>query len=113
WALSGSSRLSKQTRRLIEKSDVHVSAASIWEISIKAAAGQLSASPSDVLAAVEPTGFSLLAITGEHAAFVATLPMHPRDPFDRWRIAQAMAEPMHLLTNDEALRAYGDFVMIS
>ena len=113
WALAAPSKLSKTARQLIEKSEIYVSAASIWEISIKAALGKLAASSSDVLAAVEPAGFSLLAITGEHAAQVAALAPHHRDPFDRLLVAQAMAEPMRLVTNDEVLRAYGDFVIIA
>ncbi len=65
-----------------------------------------------MLAAVEPTGFSLLPISGEHAARVADLPMHHKDPFDRLLVAQAQSEPLGLLSNDDVLRAYGDFVII-
>ena len=113
WALATPSKLSTTARRLIDKSDVYVSAASIWEISIKAATGKLSARAGDVLAAVEPAGFSLLSISGEHAAQVATLAPHHKDPFDRLLVAQAMSEPMHLLSNDQVLRAYGDFVILA
>lgn len=112
WALSAPRKLSTRARQLIEKSEVYVSAASIWEISIKAALGKLAAKSSEVLAGVEPAGFSLLPITGDHAAQVADLPMLHRDPFDRLLVAQARAEPMRLLSNDEILRAYGDFVII-
>lgn len=112
WALSAPRKLSTKARQLIEKSDVYVSAASIWEITIKAALGKLAMKSSDVLAAVEPAGFVLLPITGEHAVQVAHLPMHHRDPFDRLLIAQAQSEPMRLLSNDEVLHAYGDFVII-
>ena len=112
WALSSPRKLSTRARQLIEKSDVYVSAASIWEISIKAALGKLAASSSEVLSAVEPAGFALLPISGEHAADVATLPLHHKDPFDRLLIAQARCEPMRLLSNDPILRAYGDFVII-
>lgn len=87
-----------------------MSAASIWEISIKSAMGKLSANPAEVLAAIEPAGFSLLPITGEHAAKLAELPLLHKDPFDRMLIAQASVEPMLLLTNDEVLRGYGSFV---
>lgn len=112
WTLYAPAKLSAQARRQIEKSDVYVSAASIWEISIKTALGKLAANSAEVLAAVEPTGFSLLPITGEHAARVADLPLHHRDPFDRLLVAQAQSEPMGLLSNDEVLRAYGDVVII-
>jgi PIN domain nuclease of toxin-antitoxin system len=38
--------------------------------------------------------------------------MHHRDPFDRMLIAQAVSEPLHLLTHDSALRAYSDLVTL-
>jgi PIN domain nuclease of toxin-antitoxin system len=112
WMLYAPAKLSAPARRQIEKSDVFVSAASIWEISIKTSLGKLAANSAEVLAAVEPTGFSLLPISGEHAARVADLPLHHRDPFDRLLVAQAQLEPMGLLSNDGVLRAYGDFVIL-
>jgi PIN domain nuclease of toxin-antitoxin system len=113
WALVRPARLSKAARRMIDKSEIYVSAASIWEISIKTALGKLDADPSEVLAAVEPAGFAMLSISGEHAAAVARLGGHHKDPFDRLLIAQALVEPMHLLSNDELLGAYGAFVIIA
>jgi PIN domain nuclease of toxin-antitoxin system len=112
WALSQPSKLSPTSRKQIMAAEVYVSAASIWEISIKSALGKLAANPSEVLAGIEPAGFSLLPITGEHAAKVAELPMLHKDPFDRMLVAQASVEPMMLLTNDESLRGYGSFVTV-
>jgi PIN domain nuclease of toxin-antitoxin system len=112
WALSQPSKLSPASRKQIIAAEVYVSAASIWEISIKSALGRLAANPSEVLAGIEPAGFSLLPITGEHAAKVAELPMLHKDPFDRMLVAQASLEPMILLTNDESLRGYGSFVTV-
>jgi PIN domain nuclease of toxin-antitoxin system len=112
WALSQPSKLSTATRKHIVAAEVYVSAASIWEVSIKSALGKLTAHANDVLAAIEPAGFTLLPISGEHAAKVAELPMLHRDPFDRMLVAQASVEPMLLLTNDETLRGYGSFVTV-
>lgn len=112
WALARPSRLSAAARRQIDSADVYVSAASIWEISIKTALGKLEANPSEVLEAIEPAGFSMLSVTGQHAAKVAELPALHKDPFDRMLVAQASVEPMILLTNDDALAAYGSFVML-
>jgi PIN domain nuclease of toxin-antitoxin system len=112
WALGSPLKLSADTRKLIDTSDVYVSAASIWEISIKAALGKLKADAADVLAAVQPAGLNLLPITGDHAARVARLPSHHKDPFDRILIAQAVSEPMILLTNDAALERYGELVRV-
>ena len=110
WSLSQPSKLSASIRRKIDAADVYASAASIWEISIKSKLGKLDANPRDVLDGVEPAGFSLLAVSGEHAARVAELPLLHKDPFDRMLVAQAMVEPMILLSNDEALRGYGSIV---
>jgi PIN domain nuclease of toxin-antitoxin system len=79
-------------------------------VSIKAALGKLAADPAELLAEIEPAGFTLLPITGEHAAAVATLPAVHADPFDRMLVAQAKTEPLVLLTNDSVLAGYGDCV---
>lgn len=55
----------------------------------------------------------MLPISGEHAAAVAELPLHHRDPFDRLLVAQAQLEPMRLLTNDDTLHAYGERVVFT
>ena len=112
WALGSPLKLSADTRKIVDTSEVYVSAASIWEISIKAALGKLKADAAEVLAAVQPAGLGLLPITGEHAARVARLPTHHKDPFDRILIAQAVTEPMILLTNDKALERYSDLVQV-
>jgi PIN domain nuclease of toxin-antitoxin system len=54
----------------------------------------------------------LLSITGAHAARVARLPAHHKDPFDRILVAQALTEPMILLTNDKSLQPYGELVQV-
>jgi len=112
WALGSPSKLSKKARQRIDSSEVYVSAASIWEISIKHALGKLEANPAEVLAGIEPAGFSHLPILGEHAAKVVMLPPIHKDPFDRLLVAQAGIEPMILLTDDEVLSGYGAFVEV-
>ena len=112
WALASPSKLSAKARQRIESSEVFASAASIWEVSIKSALGKLEADPSEVLAGVEPAGFDHLHIVWEHAAQVAKLkPIH-KDPFDRLLVAQAWVERMILLTDDDALGGYGEFVEV-
>lgn len=110
WAVSEPRKLSPHARRRIDDAEVFVSAASIWEVSIKVALGKLSADPSLLLAEIEPAGFRLLPVTGQHAAAVAHLPPLHSDPFDRMLVAQAKTEPLILLTNDSALGGYGDCV---
>jgi PIN domain nuclease of toxin-antitoxin system len=97
-------RVDRQARQLIERSDVFVS--------IKAALGKLKVRPADVLEVIDPSGFSVLAIQGNHAARVYDLGHHHHDPFDRLLIAQAQLEMMTLLTYDETLVKYGDCVRL-
>lgn len=110
WAVAEPRKLPAAARRRIEEADVFVSAASLWEVSIKAALGKLTADPAELLAEIEPAGFTLLPITGEHSAAVAKLPAVHADPFDRMLVAQAKTEPLLLVTNDAVLAGYGDCV---
>ena len=110
WAVAEPKKLPPAARSRIDGAEVFVSAASIWEVSIKAALGKLAADPAELLAEIEPAGFALLPVTGEHAAAVMRLPAVHTDPFDRMLVAQAKTEPLLLLTNDAILAAYGDCV---
>jgi PIN domain nuclease of toxin-antitoxin system len=113
WAVAGSTQLKPAVRRLIESADaVYVSAASIWEIAIKARLGKLEADPLELSAAIGPSGFLELPISATHAAGVAQLEPHHSDPFDRLLIAQALAEPLRLVTVDEILAKYSDVVVL-
>jgi PIN domain nuclease of toxin-antitoxin system len=51
-------------------------------------------------------GYEELAISGEHAAVVATLPPLHKDPFDRMLVAQAMTAGIMLLTADDLVAQY-------
>ncbi len=112
WALASPSKLSPKARQRIDSSEVFASAASIWEIGIKSSLGKLQAKPAEVLSGIEPAGFDHLHVTAEHAAEVVNLPHLHKDPFDRLLVAQASVEKMILLTNDDTLGRYGDFVEV-
>ena len=85
---------------------VHVSAATIWELSIKAALGKLDLDGADLLAEIGGNDFVELSMTARHAAAAAALPRHHDDPFDRMLIAQAQLESLTIVTRDPAFRAY-------
>lgn len=111
WWLSDDKRLSRKARRLIERADeVLVSAATTWELAVKASLGKLRM-PEGFLEVVEAQGFTHLPITPVHAMAVQGLPWHHRDPFDRILLAQAMVEALRLVSADEALAPYGRFVV--
>jgi PIN domain nuclease of toxin-antitoxin system len=84
WWLAGNSQLGTETRRTVAdaETEVFVSAATIWEISIKLELGKLKA-PKNMEREVEREGFSKLAITLSHGEVAGSLPKIHRDPFDR------------------------------
>ena len=90
---------------------VFVSAVSIWEIAIKVRIGKMKANPKRIVQFLGAAGFIELPVFSRHTVLVAELPMHHADPFDRLLIAQAMSEPLHLLTADAQLRQYSDLVI--
>ena len=112
WAFAAPERLPIRARKRIDVSEVFVSVASIWEVSIKASLGKIHADASLLLAEIEPAGFTLLPISGDHAVAVGLLPSIHRDPFDRMLVAQARTEPLILLTNDAALARCGEGIEV-
>ena len=113
WYLADSRRLSEDARHAITDADqVFVSAASIWEAAIKTTIGRLSVQLDELVAGIAASGFSELPVTARHAAHVAALTEHHRDPFDRLLIAQAIDEPLRLMTADASLRRYSDLVFV-
>lgn len=90
---------------------VFVSAASIWEIEIKSGIGKLDADVNELVARMEEAGFRELPVTVAHAAAVRDLPDIHRDPFDRLLVAQAITEPLRLLTNDDTVGRYSELVI--
>ena len=116
WALTSPELLSDQVRDLIANpaNDVHVSAVSIWEIAIKFALGKKSAPPfsgEQALAYFREAGYVMLAVTAEHAASVEDLPPLHADPLDRLLVAQALSEPLRLVTQDRKITAYSDTII--
>lgn len=116
WALASPNLIAPEVARLIADpaNTVHVSAASIWEIAIKFAPAKHGAPPFsavDALGHFSEAGYVLLDISAEHAAAVENLPrLHP-DPFDRLIVAQAMSEPLRLISRDEKVVAYSDTII--
>lgn len=116
WALAEPERLDADTRAVLEDAgnDVLFSAASLWEIAIKAGLGRpdFRVDPDLVLRAARGTAFIELPVHAEAAALVARLPAYHRDPFDRLLIAQAMAETVPFYTADPLLPPYSALVKL-
>ena len=116
WALAEPERLDAQTKSALEDpgNEVLFSAASLWEIAIKAGLGRadFNFDPQRVLQAALETGFVELPVCSAAAILVAKLPPHHRDPFDRLLIAQAMSEPVRFYTADPLLPPYSELVTL-
>ena len=112
WCLADVEQLAEDTRTTIADphNDVFVSAITGWEIAVKRAKGRLVA-PDNLSALVEERGFTHLPLTFHHAEQAGRLPMHHRDPFDRFLIAQARAEELILVTRDGHIRQYDVAIM--
>ena len=107
WWLADDRALPDVARTVIAdpESAVAVSAATVWEISIKQALGRLDV-PDDLMSALDDNDFDTLSITASHALDAARLPPHHADPFDRMLIAQAKAEGLTLVTVDRHFTRY-------
>ncbi|GGD28379.1 type II toxin-antitoxin system VapC family toxin [Aureimonas glaciei] len=114
WALLEPNRIQDRTRQLLvdRNNVVYFSAASIWELTIKASMGRtnLQATPKQVLAAALAADFVELPILAAVTLRVDDLPLHHRDPFDRLLLAQAIEMSAKFCTVDRVLRRYGDLV---
>ena len=116
WFIGNDPQLSATARQGIEKSehDKFVSAASLWEISIKLSLGKVKLPRpfGEVFPQqLEVNGFELLPISCAQLNQLVTLPFHHRDPFDRLLIAQAMADDMTIVTRDPEFSKYSPKVL--
>lgn len=111
WFIGGSDRLSSHARELIaeEDNDRYLSVASLWEMAIKVSIGKLDVPlPFTRLVRQHVTGnaIEVLQIEPEHLDEQRKLPFHHRDPFDRLIIAQAIAEKMVVIGQDDTFEEY-------
>ena len=113
WWLQDHPKLSQAGRdKIIAASEVYVSSASIWEATIKAGIGKLEVDINQLVAEIANSGFQELPISAQHAATVAQLPDIHRDPFDRILVAQALCEPLRLVTADGILSGYSELIEV-
>ena len=102
WWASGSDRLSRRAENLIldRGNTVLVSAASIYEIELKAQRGRINLPPRELRAALRRNDIGEMAITHDHAEYAANLEWAHRDPWDRLLFAQAVLENCALVSID-------------
>jgi PIN domain nuclease of toxin-antitoxin system len=113
WLLDDSPRLGPRARQMITSATaVHVSAATVWELTIETMLGKLSV-PDKLASRLAEQGLAPLSITAEHAEGIREFPELDRhDPFDRLLVAQASQAGLQLLTADRVLLGLGrDFIV--
>lgn len=113
WLLDDNPRLGPQARQVITSAQgVHVSAATVWELTIKTMLGKLTV-PDDLSKRLTGQGLELLSVTAEHAEAIRDFPELTRhDPFDRLLVAQAALTGLRLLTADHVLLdLHRDFIV--
>jgi PIN domain nuclease of toxin-antitoxin system len=112
WFVLGDRAISGKARSIIEDpaNEKFISPVSFWETAIKISIGKCALpTPYDefVQRAIAGQGFSILPVLPVHTSALINLPFHHRDPFDRLLVAQALTEPMPLISIDVTLDAYG------
>jgi PIN domain nuclease of toxin-antitoxin system len=110
WFSEDNSQLSPKAKQAIEDMDntCFVSMASIWEIAIKISLGKLSLKIEfgALEEELKERNFVILPIAFEHTQLLPQMEFHHRDPFDRLLIAQALAEGLTLVSNEEVFDLY-------
>jgi PIN domain nuclease of toxin-antitoxin system len=112
WLLDDNPRLGRRAREMIRLGGVHVSAATIWELTIKAMLGKLKI-PEKLSGVLVDQGLLMLNVSSEHAEGIRDFPELSRhDPFDRILVTQANHSGLRLLTADRVLLGLGrDFIV--
>ncbi|MBE7730602.1 MULTISPECIES: type II toxin-antitoxin system VapC family toxin [Komagataeibacter] len=115
WAAGEPEKLSADARALMENPEnmLVFSAASLWEVTIKAGLGRadFQVDPHLLRRGLIENDYEELPVTSQHAVAVGQLPDVHRDPFDRILVAQATVEGLLLLTHDPFVQAYSGPIM--
>jgi PIN domain nuclease of toxin-antitoxin system len=107
WWLAADARLRPYETALRDPhNEVYFSSISVAEISIKSTLGKLTV-PTNYVEQLQKDQFDELSFTATHAAALADLPWHHRDPFDRMLLAQALVENLTIATADRGFTPYG------
>ncbi len=116
WAITDDPKLPTRARELIlaPENEIYISAASVWEIAIKHTLGRhtIPISGEEARNYFAEAGYIPLPITDQHAAATETLPPLHADPFDRILVAQALTEPLKLVTHDATVAGYSDSILL-
>jgi len=110
WLAANSPKLPRAALDAMDRARaLYLSAASFWEMALKSS--KLRIDVARLAERFAEAGILALPVTWEHAVRSGEIAAAHPDPFDRLLLAQAMHEPMHLLTSDAALARYSDNVI--
>jgi PIN domain nuclease of toxin-antitoxin system len=111
WAAGQPEKLSVVARELLEDPEnaLLFSAASLWEVAIKAGLGRADfrVDPRLLRRGLLDNGYGEIPVRSEHAVALDNLPLIHKDPFDRILVAQAQVEGIVLVTSDDLVSQYG------
>ena len=74
---------------------------------------EMPISATDAIRLFHEAGYEELSISANHTAMVETLPPLHADPFDRLLVAQALTEPMRLITHDRIVASYSNLIFLA
>ena len=109
WLLTGERPLPDQVRTALLGADLSLSAASVWEMSVKYGKGSLRLpEPPERLIprARSRYGIEALAIDEVSALHLVKLPALHADPFDRMLVSQAIVHGLTIVTPDPLVTQY-------
>lgn len=111
WSVGPTDKIGSTGLQILSdgEQDIYLSAASSWEIAIKAKLRKFDLPeppPAYVPKRLAAQGIHSLPVTLRQSLGVYDLPLHHSDPFDRLIIAQAVAEGMVILTSDRVFEKY-------
>lgn len=117
WFITNDRRLSAETAEAIRDSstEVFLSVASVWEIVIKHGLGKMPMpAPPETFLVEQRSAHGIRSLSIDEGAMphLASLPRLHGDPFDRLLVAQSLQHGLQLVTNDQAIIAYGTLVLI-
>lgn len=114
WWLNDDEKLPEKAHQLISHADnsIYVSHISLWEIQIKVMTGKLHADLKAIIEQLPVNDFLELSSHADHVIALSQLPSYHHDPFDRMLIAQAISEPLHLLTHDKNVSLYSESIIL-
>jgi PIN domain nuclease of toxin-antitoxin system len=112
WLMEGNPRLDEKAHELIDNAiEVYFSSASIWEIAVKARLGKIEVDAKELVEQAREAGLIELPVTARHTVAAAQLPLLHRDPFDRLLVAQALVEPLRLVSGNVQRPMYSELIV--